>query len=323
MGMLVDGKWQTDDVRYTDTSGRFVRRETTFRHWITADGRSGFPAEAGRYHLYVSLACPWAHRTLIMRALKGLEDAISLSVVDYHLGPDGWHFSDRPGAVPDTVLGTRFLREVYLKADPAYTGRVSVPVLWDTNQATIVNNESREILRMLDTEFDAVAKNPERFLPAGRKAEVDAMIDANYTSINNGVYRTGFARTQAAYDEAVKEVFTGLNRCEALLERQRYLCGERITEADWCLFTTLVRFDAVYVTHFKCNLRRIVDYSNLWNYLKDLYQVPGVAETVNFEHIKGHYFGSHLFLNPTGIVPIGPRLDLGEPHDRAKRSYRG
>lgn len=323
MGMLVEGKWQTDDVRYTDASGRFVRRDTTFRRWITADGSSGFPAEAGRYHLYVSLACPWAHRTLILRSLKGLEDAISLAVVDYHLGPEGWHFSDRPGAIPDTVLGARFLRDVYLKADPAFTGRVSVPVLWDTQQATIVNNESRDIVRMLDTEFDAVAKHPVSYLPAGRKDEVDAMIDANYSSINNGVYRAGFARTQAAYEEAARDVFMGLNRCEVLLERNRYLCGDRITEADWCLFTTLVRFDAVYVNHFKCNLRRIVDYRNLWNYLKDLYQVPGVAQTVNFEHIKGHYFGSHLFLNPTGIVPIGPQLNLEEPHDRAKRSYRG
>jgi putative glutathione S-transferase len=323
MGMLVEGKWQTDEVRYTDGSGRFVRRDTTFRQWVTADGSSGFPAEAGRYHLYVSLACPWAHRTLILRALKGLEDAISLSIVDYHLGPDGWAFSDRPGAVPDTVLGARFLREVYLKADPAYTGRVSVPVLWDQQRGTIVNNESREIVRMLDTEFDALAKHPVSFLPAHLMAAVDAMIDANYAPINNGVYRAGFARTQAAYEEAAKEVFQGLSRCEALLDRQRYLCGEGITEADWCLFTTLVRFDAVYVTHFKCNLRRIVDYPNLWNYLKDLYQEPGVAGTVNFEHIKGHYFGSHAFLNPLGIVPIGPRLDLGEPHDRAKRRYRG
>jgi putative glutathione S-transferase len=319
--MFIEGKWVADDPNRNDTAGRFVRRETVFRDRVTADGSSGFPAVVGRYHLYVSLACPWAHRTLILRTLKGLQDAISVSIVDWHLGPDGWHFSDQPGAIPDTVNGAQLLRDLYLKAKPDYTGRVSVPVLWDKQRGTIVNNESREIIRMFDTAFDAVAARRVSFLPTGQTAEVDAMIDANFTSINNGVYRAGFAKTQAAYDEAVKEVFAGLDRCEAILARRRYLCGHAITEADWCLFTTLVRFDAVYVTHFKCNLRRIVDYPNLWNYLKELYQVPGMAETVNFEHIKNHYFGSHVFLNPLGIVPAGPLLDLIAPHDRAGRSY--
>jgi putative glutathione S-transferase len=319
MGRLIEGAWTKDDVVRTDAKGRFVRSDSVFRDWVTADGRSGYAAEAGRYHLYVSLACPWAHRTLIVRNLRGLDRAISLSVVDYFLGPEGWHFSDAPGAIPDPVHGARLLREVYVKASPGYTGRVTVPVLWDKRTGTIVNNESREIVRMFDTAFDAYAREGTGFLPAGREAEVDATIDANYAPINNGVYRAGFARSQEAYDEAVTELFAALDRCEAVLARRRYLCGDRITEADWCLFTTLVRFDAVYHTHFKCNLRRIADYPNLGNYLKDLYQVPGVAETVDFTHIKGHYFRSHTSINPSGIVPNGPLLDLATPHDRDRR----
>jgi putative glutathione S-transferase len=319
MGKFDQGQWIKDDVAPADTQGRFQRARSVFRDWVSADGRTGFPAEASRYHLYVSLACPWAHRTLILRKLKGLEEAISLSVVDYLLGPEGWHFSDAPGAIPDTVAGARLLRELYLKANPAYTGRVTVPVLWDKRQGALVNNESRDIIRMFDEEFDAVARNPVSYAPADLKAQVDAMIDANYEPINNGVYRCGFAKTQAAYDEAVTDLFAGLDRCEALLAGQRYLCGDRVTEADWCLFTTLVRFDAVYVAHFKCNLRRVADYPNLSHYLKDLYQTPGVAETVDFGHIKGHYFRSHLGINPSGIVPRGPVLSLDGPHDRARR----
>lgn len=322
MGMLIDGKWHVDDPARTDAAGRFVRRETTFRDWVTADGSSGFPAEAGRYHLYVSYACPWAHRTLILRKLKGLEQAVSLSVVNAHLGEDGWSFEDGPGVIPDTVNGARFLREVYLKARPDYTGRVSVPVLWDKHTGTIVNNESREIARMFDTAFDGLATNRVDYLPPEWRAEVDAMIDRNQAEINNGVYRCGFAKSQPAYDEAVAVLFRALDRCEALLERRRYLCGNRITEADWCLFPTLVRFDPVYVTHFKCNLRRLVDYPSLWAYTRELYQVPGVAETVNLDHIKRHYFGSHRFINPTGIVPVGPELDFTAPHGRNQAAWQ-
>ena len=320
MGMLIDGKWTLDDVARTDPQGRFVRRPSDFRSRVTADGRSGFRAEAGRYHLYVSLACPWAHRTIIMRKLKGLEEAISLSVVDYLLGPDGWSFGDAGGPFADPVHGARLLRELYVKAQPGCTSRVTVPVLWDKRTGTIVNNESAEILRMLDTEFDACAGNRTSYVPPDLKARVDETIAANFHSINNGVYRTGFAKSQLAYDEAGTELFAALDRCEALLGRRRYLCGDRITEADWCLFTTLIRFDAVYVTHFKCNLRRIVDYPHLGNYLRELYQLPGVAETVNFTHIKHHYFRSHTHINPLGIVPQGPLLDLDQPHDR-NRSY--
>ncbi len=316
MGMLIEGKWVLDDVARTDAQGRFLRRESAFRSRVTADGSSGFKAEAGRYHLYVSLACPWAHRTILMRKLKGLEHALSLSVVDYLLGPEGWSFSEAAGAFPDPVNGARLLREIYLKAQPGCTSRVTVPVLWDRRTGTIVNNESAEILRMLDTEFDACAGNKTSYVPADLKTRVDETIAANFRSINNGVYRAGFAKSQLAYDEAVTELFAALDRCEALLGRQRYLCGDRLTEADWCLFTTLIRFDAVYVTHFKCNLRRIVDYPNLWNYLRELYQVPGVAETVDFTHIKHHYFRSHLHINPLGIVPQGPVLDFDRPHDR-------
>ncbi len=321
MGLMIEGHWHMDDPARTDAAGRFVRRDTTFRKTISADGRSGFPAEAGRYHLYVSLACPWAHRTLILRKLKGLEQAISLSVVGYQMGDDGWVFDGAPGTLPDTVNGARLLREVYLKADPRYTGRVSVPVLWDKQTSTIVNNESREIVRMFDTELDAQAAHKRSYLPPDLKAQVDETITLNQEQINNGVYRCGFSKSQGAYDEAVGILFAALDRCEAILARQRYLCGDRITEADWCLFPTLVRFDPVYVTHFKCNLRRLVDYPNLWNYTRELYQVPGVAETVNLEHIKGHYFGSHRMINPTGIVPRGPLIDFTAPHDRGRKSF--
>jgi putative glutathione S-transferase len=316
--MLIDGKWSYEG-RKPDNRGRFVRAETVFRNRITADGSSGFQAEPGRYHLYVSLACPWAHRTLILRKLKGLEDAISLSVVDHFMGTDGWRFSDNPGASPDTVNGKEYLREVYLQADPGYTGRVSVPVLWDKQRGTIVNNESREIIRMLDTECDAIGDAGVTFFPEPLRGRIDETITAIYEPINNGVYKSGFARSQEAHEEAVTQLFGALDDWEAVLARQRYLCGDLISEADWCLFTTLIRFDVVYHTHFKCNLRRIIDYPNLWNYLKELYQVPGVAETCNFDHIKRHYFGSHETLNPTRIVPVGPIVDFAEPHDRAEK----
>ncbi len=318
-GMLVDGEWKTER-QWQNTDGRFVRSTTSFRDWLTADGSSGFPAEAGRYHLYVAWACPWAHRTAIMRTLKGLDDAIGISAAGSFMGEDGWTFHDEPGVIPDTVNGAHYLREVYTKADPDYTGRVTTPVLWDKETGTIVNNESREIIRMLDTEFGELATTDAHFFPEDLRDEIDASIDAIYEPVNNGVYRSGFATEQEAYEEAVTEVFDALDHWEEVLASRRYLCGDRITEADWCLFPTLVRFDSVYHGHFKCNLRRIVDYPNLWGYLKDLYQQPGVAGTVNMDHIKKHYYGSHESINPTRIVPKGPILDFTEPHGRENHS---
>ncbi len=318
-GMMVEGEWKTQR-QWQNTDGRFVRSETSFRGWITADGRSGYPAAAGRYHLYIAWACPWAHRTAILRKLKGLEDVIGLSAAGSFMGEDGWAFHDEPGVIPDTVNGAHYLREVYARADPGYTGRVTTPVLFDKETGTIVNNESREIVRMLDTQFEDFAAIDADFCPEGLREEIDATIDAIYEPVNNGVYRSGFATTQEAYEEAVTELFDALDGWEEVLSTRRYLCGDRITEADWCLFPTLVRFDAVYHGHFKCNLRRIVDYPNLWGYLKDLYQTPGVAETVNMDHIKKHYYQSHESINPTRIVPKGPILDLTEPHDRARLS---
>jgi glutathionyl-hydroquinone reductase len=317
--MLLDGEWRTDWYA-PDEAGRFVRPRTRFHDRVSASGEGHFPAEAGRYHLYVAWACPWAHRTAIMRRLKGLEDAVGLSAVGSFMGDDGWAFYDEPGVIPDDVNGAFYLREVYAKADPTYTGRVTTPVLWDKERETIVNNESREIIRMLDTEFAGIATADADFFPEGLRGEIDAAIDAIYEPINNGVYRSGFATTQEAYEEAVTELFDALDRWEEVLGERRYLCGDRITEADWCLFPTLVRFDAVYHGHFKCNLRRIVDYPNLWGYLRDLYGQPGVAETVNLDHIKKHYYRSHGSVNPTRIVPKGPVLDFGEPHGRERLS---
>ncbi|MBD1879306.1 glutathione S-transferase family protein [Coleofasciculus sp. FACHB-T130] len=319
LGLLIDGKWVSEREQ-EDSQGKFIRPSTTFRNKITADGSSGFKAEPGRYHLYISWACPWAQRTAIMRQLKGLEDVISLSVVAPEIDQNSWEFSEEPGSIPDTVNKTRYLWEVYLKADSNYNGRVTVPVLWDKETATIVNNESREIIRMFDTEFDDFAKSEMNFYPTELQEVVDKTIDAIYQPINNGVYRAGFATSQAAYDEAVTELFDALDRWEKVLAEHRYLCGESLTEADWCMFTTLLRFDAVYYVHFKCNLRRIVDYPNLWNYLKDLYQVPGVKETCNLDHIKRHYYKSHPKVNPTRIVPKGPLIDFEEPHNREQLS---
>ena len=317
--MMVDGTWKTEgDI--PRENGRFRRSTTSFRGWISSDGSTGFPPEAGRYHLYVAWACPWAHRTAILRRLKGLEGAVGLSAVGSFMGDEGWAFYDEPGVILDNVNGAFYLREIYAKADPHYTGRVTTPVLWDKEQETIVSNESREIVRMLDTEFGAIAASDADFFPENSSSEVDATIDAIYEPINNGVYRSGFATTQEAYDEAVTELFDALDHWEGVLGTRRYLCGDRITEADWCMFPTLVRFDAVYHGHFKCNLRRIVDYPNLWGYLRDLYQYPGVAETVNMDHIKKHYYRSHESVNPTRIVPKGPILDFSEPQDREKLS---
>jgi putative glutathione S-transferase len=309
MGKLVSGVWH--DVWYDTaaTKGAFVRDASAFRRFVTADGSSGFRAEAGRYHLYVSLACPWAHRTLVFRALKGLESAISISVVHPHMGKDGWTFDTGPGTVPDTEHGARFLHEVYTRAKADYTGRVTVPVLWDRREHTIVNNESSEIIRMLNRDFDAFATREQPdFYPADLAAEIDALNDVVYRTVNDGVYRAGFATTQARYEAAFDALFATLDDLELRLASRRFLLGDRLTEADWRLFTTLLRFDAVYHGHFKCNLRRLVDYPALWRYARELYRVPGVAGTVNFDHIKQHYYGSHPTINPTGIVPKGPRF---------------
>jgi putative glutathione S-transferase len=315
LGMLVEGKWTTEWTE-RDPSGKFNRMPTKFRDRITADGSSGFKAEAGRYHLYVSLACPWAHRTLIMRKLKGLEEAIGLSIVDAILSDRGWFFSENPAAIPDSVNHAHYLQEIYLKAKPDYTGRVTVPVLWDKQNQTIVNNESREIIRMFDTEFGAIANSDLDLYPEQLCEQIDRTIDEIYMPINNGVYRSGFANSQEAYEEAVTELFENLDRWEEVLEKQRYLCGNTVTEADICMFTTLLRFDSVYHGHFKCNLKRIADYPNLWNYLKDLYQYRGIKETCNLDHIKRHYYMSQTQINPNRIVPKGPIINFEEPHDR-------
>jgi putative glutathione S-transferase len=324
MGQLVDGVWQDDVVRHKD--GRFVRPETRFRNWATADGAAGpsgeggFAAEPGRYHLYVSLACPWASRTIIFRKLKNLEGLISMSIVSWHMGKDGWTFDRSEGSTGDSISGKQKLSEIYTAAEPHYTGRVSVPVLWDKKRNTIVNNESSEIIRMLNSAFDKFTGVRTDYYPPPLRAEIDRLNAIVYPNINNGVYRTGFARTQEAYEEAFRSLFDALDDMEELLATRRYLAGAQITEADWRLFVTLVRFDAVYYGHFKCNWRHIWDYPNLWNYVRDLFQVPGVAETVNLEHIKKHYYGSQLQVNPTGIVPLGPQIDFSAPHDRARLS---
>lgn len=313
MGKLIDGVW-TERPFPTDDGGNFTRAPVTFRDWVQPGGR--FAPESGRYHLYVSLACPWAHRVLIHRKLRGLDSAMGLSVVHYEMFDDGWEFKDGPGVVPDPIHGAHFLRDVYLAADPKFTGRVTVPVLWDKKEGTIVNNESRELIRMLNTSFLELGDPSVVFYRPEEESRIDAAIDAIYEPINNGVYKSGFARTQHAYEQAVTALFEALDHWERVLSEQPYLVGDRLTEADWCLFTTLIRFDPVYHGHFKCNLRRIADYPNLSNYLRHLYQIPGVAETVDFEHIKNHYYRSHESVNPTRIVPIGPAQDLSAPHDR-------
>ena len=313
MGMLIDGKWRDEWYDTKKTGGRFVRHESAFRNRVTADGSSGFPAEVGRYHLYVSLACPWASRTLIFRKLKGVETAISLSVVDPYMGENGWSFTDGPGCIPDPIFNARHLYEIYTAADPHCTGRVTVPVLWDKKTAIIVNNESAEIIRMFNSEFNAFGRAEIDFYPEELRAEIDAINDFVYPNVNNGVYRCGFATTQEAYEEAFTALFAALDELEGRLEGARYLVGARVTEADWRLFTTLVRFDAVYYSHFKCNLRRIADYPNLSRYLRELYHLPGIAETVNMNHIKQHYYRSHKTINPTGIVPLGPELEFMQP----------
>lgn len=324
MGRLVDGVWQ--DVWYDtrSTGGHFKRADSSFRNWVTADGApgptgdGGFKAEAGRYHLYVSLACPWAHRTLIFRTLKKLEDLISVSVVHPLMVEQGWEFrpEDDADATADPLFGAKTLWQVYVKADPHYSGRVTVPVLWDKQKNTVVSNESSEIIRMFNSAFDGLTGSTDDYCPTDLLPEIDEINRLVYDSVNNGVYKAGFATTQEAYAQNVTTLFETLDILEERLGKQRYLVGNRLTEADWRLFTTLVRFDAVYVGHFKCNIRRIADYANLSTYLRDLYQVSGVAETVNMRHIKEHYYRSHKTINPTGVVPLGPVLDLLSPHGR-------
>src|SRR5262252_1956500 len=324
MGLLVDGIWRDEQPGERTPDGHFVRPATRFRNWVTQDGsagptgEAGFPAARDRYHLYVALPCPWAHRTVIMRVLKGLEDMVSMSIVEPLYGPHGWWFGTSPGTTPDTVNGARELAEIYLRAEPRYTGRVSVPVLWDKERRTIVNNESAEIIRMLNDAFGRFTNVRTDYYPLPLRAEIDRINAQVYETVNNGVYRAGFATAQDAYEEAFRALFATLDELETRLARQRYLAGGDLTEADWRLFTTLVRFDAVYVGHFKCNLRRIVDYPNLSNYLRELYQIPGIAETVSIDHIKRHYYGSHGQINPTGIVPLGPELNFSAPHDRGR-----
>ncbi len=312
MGELVDGVWRSGWLE-PDPKGAFHRAQTTFRNRITRTGE--LRPEPGRYHLYVSYACPWAHRTLITRALRGLEDAISVTVVDPKMDKDGWVF---PQDEPDPILGAIMLREVYLRADKKFSGRVTVPILWDKRTSTIVNNESREIMRMLDTEFDGCAQNHTSLAPPELREQVDQVLDALYTPVNNGVYRAGFATTQAAHEEACREVFVALDHWDEVLGKQRYLCGATLTEADIALFTTLLRFDLVYYGHFKCNLRRVQDYANLSGYLREIYQLPDVKKTCRLDQIKVHYYWSHETLNPHRIVPLGPTVDLEGKHDRAR-----
>jgi len=318
MGLLIDGEWSDRWYDTDSTGGRFVRKQSAFRDWIRADGSTRFAPEAGRYRLYVSLACPWAHRTLIVRRLKGLEQAVPVTVVDPYMGDRGWAFDAAGVPADDPAHGLTHLYQVYQRADPGYTGRVTVPVLWDTQTATIVSNESSEIIRMFDAELPGIASDEPVLYPEALRAEIDAVNDWVYPRVNDGVYRCGFATTQEAYEEAFHALFDALDELDRRLEKQRWLVGGQLTEADVRLFTTLVRFDPVYVGHFKCNLRRIADYPNLSGFLRDVYQLPGVAETVDFDHIKRHYYQSHRTINPTGIVPLGPALDLDAPHERAK-----
>ena len=328
MGLLIEGRWH-DQWYDTAADGRFKRENAQRRHWVTADGspdpsgEGNFKAEAGRYHLYVALACPWAHRTLILRQLKGLDRLIDVSVVSWLMGEHGWTFDPDHGSTGDTLDGFEYLHQRYSADDAQYSGRVTVPLLWDKQLKRIVNNESAEIIRMFNSAFDDLTGNNLDFYPPALRGEIDALNQRIYPAINNGVYRAGFATTQAAYEEAFSELFAELDALETRLGERRYLTGEYLTEADWRLFTSLIRFDAVYYGHFKCNLRRIEDYPQLSNWLRELYQWPGVAQTVNLQQIKQHYYGSHRNLNPSGIVPSGPALDFGRPHDRARLPGKG
>jgi putative glutathione S-transferase len=322
MGLLVEGVWQDQWYDTTESKGRFQREAAKLRNWITPDGapgptgEGGFEAMPGRYHLYIARACPWAHRTMIFRALKGLEDMISVSVVNPIMAENGWTFAPGNGATNDTVLGAEFLYEVYQKTDPRYSGRVTVPVLFDKQTSRIVSNESADIIRMLGSAFDGIGATPGDYYPADLRPEIDRVNQRVYDTVNNGVYKAGFATSQEAYEEAVKPLFQSLDWLEGILSRQPWLAGDRQTEADWRLFTTLLRFDIVYVGHFKCNILQIVDYPALWSFTRELYQTAGIRETVDFDAIKLHYYGSHRTINPTGIVPVGPHVDFEAPPDR-------
>tara|TARA_R110002167_G_scaffold23131_2_gene82417 strand:+ start:2915 stop:3925 length:1011 start_codon:yes stop_codon:yes gene_type:complete len=328
MGLLIEGQWVDRWYDTQSTHGRFERSESLFRNWITADGSAGptgsggFKAEPGRYHLYVSLACPWAHRTLIFRSLKGLDSMISVSVVHPLMAYQGWSFELGQGATGDSLYQTHYLHEIYNKASPAYTGRVTVPVLWDKKRSCIVSNESADIVRMFNNAFDPLGAAPGDFYPEDLHAEIDDLNELIYDTVNNGVYKAGFASTQDAYEQAVYPLFQTLELLEVRLEDQRYLLGNRITEADWRLFTTLIRFDAVYHGHFKCNLKRIIDYPHLWDYVRELYQWPGIADSVDLEQIKAHYYRSHTTINPSGVVPVGTVFELNSAHDRSHLSGR-
>lgn len=323
MGLLVEGKWHDQWYDTESTDGKFVRQQSQFRNWITTDGsagptgKEGFKAEHDRYHLYVCYACPWAHRTLIMRELKGLTASIGVSAVHPLMLENGWTFDkDEYGATGDDLYQLDYAYQLYIKQQSNYSGRVTVPILWDKKTEQIVSNESADIIRMLNTAFDSIGANPVDFYPSELQQSIDEVNAWIYPSINNGVYRAGFATTQEAYSEAVVELFNALDKAERVLSNKRYLTGCSITEADWRLFTTLIRFDVVYVQHFKCNIRRIEDYPNLSGYLRDLYQQPGIADTVNFKHIKQHYCQSHPTINPYGIIPEGPELDFTKAHNR-------
>ena len=323
MGQLVDGEWHDTWYDTSKTGGKFERSTAGFRNWVTADGSAGssceggFKAESGRYHLYVSLACPWAHRTLIFRALKGLADHIGISIVHPEMLSDGWTFAtDFPGATGDRLFGLPFLRDIYTRTDPKVSGRVTVPILYDTQRGTIVSNESSEIIRMFNSAFDGLTGNTDDYWPEALRDRIEDVNARIYDTVNNGVYKAGFATTQAAYEAGVYPLFETLDWLEKRLSQNRYLLGDRLTEADWRLFPTLVRFDSVYHLHFKCNRKRIVDYPNLWAYTRELYQVPGVAETVNLDHIVRHYHYSHDTINPHRIIPINPILDFDAPHGR-------
>ncbi|MDH3232312.1 MAG: glutathione S-transferase family protein [Alphaproteobacteria bacterium] len=324
MGQLVNGKWEVDGADGRKTDGKFKRTEAAFRNWVTRDGSpgpsgdGGFKAEPGRYHLYVAYACPWAHRTLIVRELKGLTDVIDVSIVHPFMGKMGWSFEKDGDAQGDPLFGAKYIHEIYIRGLANYTGRASVPVLWDKERGTVASNESSEIIRMFNSEFDEWGDPSVDLYPEPLRAEIDAVNEGIYHNLNNGVYKCGFATSQEAYEEAFHALFDEVEGLEARLATNRYLVGDRITEADWRLFATLVRFDPVYFGHFKCNKRRIYDYPNLWNYTKELYQVPGIAPTVNLDHIKRHYYGSHETVNPTRIVPVGPEIDYTTPHDRAR-----
>ncbi|MBF9031264.1 glutathione S-transferase family protein [Rhodobacterales bacterium HKCCE3408] len=323
MGKLVDGQWITDSVTGSSKDGKFHRPDTTFRDWITADGSAGpsgeggFEAESGRYHLYVAYACPWANRTLVFRALKGLEEHIDVSVAHPDMLENGWSFdTDFPGATGDPLLGANYMRDIYLAADPNVSARATVPILWDKKRETIVSNESAEIIRMFNSAFDAITGNRLDFYPEPLRDRIDEINARVYDTVNNGVYKAGFARSQKAYEDAATAVFESLDWLEGILADNRYLTGAQVTEADWRLFTTLARFDLVYNTHFKCNRARLIDYPNLWAYTRELYQWPGVADTVHFNHITRHYYYSHESINPHRIIPIGPEIDWWAPHGR-------